>query len=329
MKKGKLFFAAAAATVGIAAYKNYQKKVNTRYSRDDEFPTGDAPETVVPGCLILEGGSLRSFYTAGVLDVLMQEGINLQTTIGVSAGSMMGCAYVAGQIGRCVKFNARNRYNFHYIGLGAEIENKSPFNFDFAFDDDNFEVPLNRERFFRKDRRYLAVATDCVNGSPLYFDRDECEDIFQAIRASSSLPVFSAMVPVEGYSCLDGGIADPIPIQWALDQGFEKIVVVRTRTRDFRKKPKGNTIVNSYRYQNYPKLQEALATQADRYNKTCDFLERLETEGRICVIAPEKTVTVSRIERDLEKLGDFYFEGVEETKEQLTKIKDYLEINVK
>lgn len=319
----------AAMLLGGAAtgYMHYRKKQQETYSRYDEIPRGYASKEITPGCLILEGGSLRGLYTAGVLDALMLSDLNFQTTIGVSAGSMMGFGYVAGQIGRAARFNLANRNNIHYVGLGAEIENKSPFNFDFAFDDQNTDEPFDHETFSNKDRDFYAVATDCTEGKARYFSKNDCSDIFAAIRASSSLPVASVMVDVGGARCLDGGCTDPIPVQWALDQGFEKIVVVRTREKTFRKgdKDKKEAFLIEKAYRDYPAFIDVMKRQHETYNAECDLVDELEKEGRIYVFAPEFPVTVSRLEGDLEKLGNLYFEGLDETLNHKDAILQYLE----
>ena len=127
-----------------------------------------AGEEITQGCIVLEGGALLGLYTAGVLDGLMLMGINMQTTIGVSAGAMFGMGYVSGQIGREAKFNLSNRFNQRYIGAGAEFYDHSFFSLPYLFDDSHYDEPFDAERFYKPERRFLAVATDCNTGQPAF-----------------------------------------------------------------------------------------------------------------------------------------------------------------
>ena len=159
---------------------------NKIFSGINELPSGEASDKITEGCLVLEGGAFRGVYGEGVLDALMEEGINLSCTIGVSAGAMNGLNYVSGQIGRSARFNLRYRHDQHYVGLPAVRNNGGLIGFDFAFEEYDKIDPLNKERFYDPKRRFLAVATNILTGKPEYFDRDTCSDIMRAIRASAS-----------------------------------------------------------------------------------------------------------------------------------------------
>lgn len=130
------------------------------------------------------------------------------------------------------------------------------------------------------------------------------------VRASSSLPFVTKISYVDGVPMLDGGIADSIPVQYALDQGYTNIVVVLTRNKGYRKRDTRMPIARFF-YRKYPALQEALRQRNAVYNRTMDLIERLEDEGRITVIRPEKPVVVSRTEKDVDKLRELYEEGYE------------------
>lgn len=296
------------------------------YSGIDRVPRKAAKETVTPGCMVLEGGSFRGLYTGGVLDLLMEEDINLTCTIGVSAGALNGFNYSAGQIGRSSRFNLSHRHDKQYVGVPALLHNKGIFGFDILFDDTRSGDPLDRRRFDDPNRRFVAVATDCQTGRPVYFEKGICSDIFQAIRASASMPVFSCMVPLDGKKYLDGGCSVNIPLLWALEQEFEKIVVVRTRDRSFRKSEEsgGLKTLQKMLYRRYPEFLKALWESTKRYNEECDLVDELERQGRIFVIAPSEPVTVTRLEKDMEKLGDLYWKGQKDAQVQLDALREYL-----
>lgn len=296
------------------------------YSGVHTLPKGDASEQVTPGCILLEGGSFRGLYTGGVLDRLMIEGINMQCTVGVSAGAMNGFNYAAGQIGRASRFNLAHRHDPNYVGWKALRKNKGIFGFDLVFDDTRNNDPFHLERFMRPDRRFIAVATDCITGEPAYLEKGICREMWRAIQASASMPVISKMVMVENHPYLDGGCSVAVPLDWALAEGFSKIIVVRTRDRDFRKSEESGKmeIIQKMLYRKYPQFLSGLLEANARYNVLCSRLEQMEKEGRIYVIAPSAPVTVSRLEKDVEKLGQLYWQGYEETGQQIRKIQEYL-----
>lgn len=303
-------------------------KVSSKiFSGLENLPEGRASDRVVPGCLVLEGGAFRGLYTQGVLDALMEAGINLQTVIGVSAGAMSGMCYVSGQIGRGARINLRYRHDDRYVGLRAFRRNRGLIGFDFVFFGMDDAYPFDEERFRDPNRRFLAAVTSCETGETLYFDRDSCGDIYQAVRASASMPFVSRPVEVDGIPCLDGGCGDDkIPVRWAMDQGFDKIVVVRTRERGYRiEADSGRSAAVARRfYRKRPLFAEKLAANNTAYNALVEEIEGLEEEGRIFVIAPSAPPEVGRVESDMEKLGALYYMGYHDARTCLPSLKAYL-----
>ncbi len=296
------------------------------YSRYMQLPLAQASDSITPGCLVLEGGAFRGVYSSGVLDVLMEEDINFSCTIGVSAGALNGVNYVAGAIGRSARVNLGFRHDRKYVGVSALLRSRSIIGYDFLFQETPQFLPLNMDRLMDPRRRFVVVATNCFTGETEYFEKGKCSDILLATQASASMPLVSRMVTVDGRPCLDGGCSVHIPIRWALEQGYEKIVVVRTRQRGFRRKEKDGRIERLEKrvYRNYPQFLEALQASKATYNRTCDLLDRLEQEGRIFVLAPMREVRVTRLEGDMEKLGNLYEEGRLETRTLLPKLREYL-----
>lgn len=294
------------------------------YSKLDTIPRGSAPDTITPGCIILEGGGFRSVYTGGVLDALMQKGINFETTIGVSGGAMYGFCYVAGQIGKASRVNLHYRHDPNYVGLGAELHRHAILDCDYAFNDLSRDEPLDEKRFYDPRRRFICAATDIWTGKPHYFEKGKCEDIFLAIRASSTIQYVSQPVAIDGRRYLDGACSDHIPLKWALEQGFRKIVIVRTRDRSYRRPDKPLSVWAKMLYHRYPCLLHSLATDAPQYNHLLDEIDKLENEGRILVIAPAEPLTIGKLEPDMEKLGDLYWEGYRDGELAVEKIQQYL-----
>ena len=194
---------------------------------------------------------------------------------------------------------------------------------DFLFNDYNAIEPFDEKTFFSPQRRFVAVATDCTTGKTAYFEKGKCRDIFSAIKASASMPYISPMVYVDGRPCLDGGCSCRIPYRWALHEGYEKIVVVRTREPEYRKKVSKRRH-RSQIYHRYPEFARRLANSSRAYNHQCEEILKLEEQGRIFVIAPSQKVTVGRLERDMNKLGDLYWLGYKDTMSRLDSLRSYL-----
>ena len=290
-----------------------------------KIPRKQAPDTIISGCIVLEGGGFRGMYTSGVLDCLMEQGINFSCTVGVSAGALNGLNYAAGQIGRSARFNLQYRWDSRYVGVQAYRANHGIIGFDFVLDEYNRFDPLNAEVFYRQDRRFVAVATSCLTGKAEYFEKGKCRELMKAVQASASIPYVSRPVEVEGVPCLDGGCADRVPFQWAVDQGYEKILVVRTRTRDFRAEPnpRASHVAKRF-YWRYPEFSQVLAETDEIYNRPCDRMEELEAQGRIFHLAPSEAPDVKVLEKDLGKLLSLYQLGYRDAQAQLPALRAYL-----
>ena len=297
-----------------------QEKV---YSGIDRIPGGKASEKLAPGCLVLEGGAFKGLYTQGMLDAFMLNDLNLQCVIGVSAGALAGANYVSGQIGRSARVSLTYRHDPRYVGLKALRHSRSIVDVGFLTEERGIYEPLDVERFNRPEQRYLAVATNCLTGEWEAFEKGKCSDIFLAARASATLPYLAPMVEIDGVPYLDGGCACKIPYQWALDNGFEKIIVIRTREVSFRKKNREDPLAERI-YRKHPKIMEKIKVMNQEANREFEEVEKLHSERRLMRLAPSREVTVSRLERDMEKLGDLYWLGYNDGMEKLADIRAYL-----
>lgn len=281
------------------------------------------------GALVLEGGSLRCVFTAGVLDVLTEQGIQLSYVNGVSAGTMAGMNYLSGQAGRMLRINQEYLHDKRYMGFESLVKKRLVFNFDFVFGELSKElIPFDYQGFFNSPQRFEVVATRCRTGKPEFFEKSECPEMIKAIQASCSMPLLSRMVTVDHKKYLDGGISLPIAYQRAMDLGYEKVVLILTRHRGFRKKPLDALTKRAYRryFEPLPNLLESLFEVPDRYNRMQEEIDELEASGRIFVIRPEKPVEVSRLERDVRKLEALHREGREIAERRAKELKTFLEI---
>lgn len=294
------------------------------YSKWEEIPNKLANDEIVEGCIVLEGGAWRGIYTQGVLDAMMEHGLNMQTTVGVSAGAMSGISYVSGQIGRSAKINLKYRLDQNYCGYKAMIEDHGITGFTYFFNELSNLIPLNEDRFNDSRRRFIAVATNIETGKAEYFENGKCSDIQKAIQASATVPYVSKPVEIDGKLYLDGGIADKVPYEFALKEGFEKIVVVRTRDKKYRKTFKKPVKLIDLEYKKYPNLRHQLLNETPKYNLLLDRMDVLEAQGRMFVIAPSEPLNVRRFENDMEKLGYLYELGYKDAMNQMDDLIAYL-----
>jgi len=277
--------------------------------------------------LVLEGGSLRCMFTAGVLDAFLDWKESFGCVAGVSAGSLSGINFVAGQRGRTERVNVRFVNDDRYLGMKSLLRHRSIFNFDFLFGEISDELePFNRETFLNSPTRYVAFTTDIQTGESVAHEKGVSEDILLAARASSSMPLLAPIVRVDGRLCLDGGMAMPVPYRWPMEQGYEKLVVVLTQAEGYRKKPVTGTMarVIARRYRRYPALVESLLTRPERYNAQREEIESLAREGKLFIIRPDRPVTVSRVEKDVGKLLSLYREGLRVAASQRGALMEYL-----
>lgn len=276
--------------------------------------------------LVVEGGALRGIHTAGVMDVLMRCNIYFPYVIGVSAGALNTFNYISHQIGRSADSLLHYIRDERYLNLKSIPNRKeSAFGFDFMFYGLQEYLPFDLETFNDPSQAFVVVATNLADGQPVYFRKGECSDIFKAGAASASLPLISPPVELDGYFCIDGGVADPIPFRKAMEES-EKVVVLLTRHRGFRKRtmPFAERETAKQLYKSSPQMLEAALSANDRYNDTLDLLEQMEEEGKLFVIRPSKEIDISLLERNTENLGRLYQEGVQDGESVLHALSEYL-----
>ena len=255
---------------------------------------------------------MRGVFTCGVLDNLMDRGIEFPYAIGVSAGACNGLSYMSHQRGRARFSNIDLLEKYHYIGFRHLLTKGNIMDFDLLFDEfPNRIIPYDYEAYARNGGRYEMVTTNCTTGCAEYLEeKSDPKRIIDIVRASSSLPFVTPISYVDGRPMLDGGISDSIPVVRATEQGFDNCLVVLTRNAGYRKSAKPS-FVPTFAYRRYPMLQEAIRHRNAEYNKQMELVERLESEGSITVIRPERPIEVGRMERDTRRLEALYDEGYE------------------
>ena len=270
--------------------------------------------------LVLEGGGLRGVFTCGVLDCFMDHCVRFPFIVGTSAGACNGLSYMSGQRGRARCSNIDLMDKYHYVGFKYLLTQGCIMDYKLLFEDFPEKIiPYDYEAYFSNPTRFVMVTTNCLTGKAEYLEeRSSADRVMSIVRASSSLPFVTKITYVDGVPMLDGGIVDSIPVKYALEQGYEDIVVVLTRNKGYRKKEGKMRAAKAF-YRKYPDLQKALYERNAVYNQTIDMIERLEEQGKITVIRPLKPVEVGRVEKDTAKLAALYDEGYEIAEQLLTK----------
>ncbi|WP_295758431.1 patatin family protein [uncultured Holdemanella sp.] len=275
--------------------------------------------------LVLEGGGFRGMYTCGVIDVFMENHIDFDQVVGVSAGAAFGCNIKSRQIGRALRYNKRFCRDPRYSGLKSFIKTGDLYNKEFAYGIvPTILDPFDTKTFKENPIRFTLVCTDIHTGKPIYheIENGDATDI-EWIRASASIPIVSKPVKLDGYELLDGGVSDSIPVNWMLERS-SKTVVVLTRDKSYRKKPMKYINLLKKAFKEYPKLQKALENRHIVYNETLDRIEQLEREGRIFVIRPSKPIACAMIEKDPNHLQEIYDVGRKDALNYLNDLKEYL-----
>ncbi len=293
------------------------------YSGIDRLPAGRATEAITKGCLVLEGGGWKGLYTLGVLDCMMEKGVNLSSIVGVSAGALSALGYVSGQIGWGAGIDLRYRHDRNYCGIGAFCRDRGVTGFSYLFDEILREHPIDEVRLNDPARRLAVSATNLETGEAEYFEKGSC-DLFRAVQASASVPYVTRPVMIDGVPYLDGGCAEKIPFRWAQATGEKKTVVVRTRELTYRRKP-GAPGIAGLIYRKYPAFVKALESANGEFNRTVDMLEQKAASDEIFLIAPSEPVTVSRFDGDMEKLGALYWLGYRDLERRYEELTAYLQ----
>ncbi|MDZ7671741.1 MAG: patatin family protein [Halanaerobiales bacterium] len=279
--------------------------------------------------LVLEGGGMRGAYTAGVLDVFLAKNLVFPYVIGVSAGANNGANFVARQFGRSKRIFIDHSQDNRYMGINNFLKDKSYFGMDFIFDTLPQKIdPFAYNVFYELPTTFKVVLTDCNKGKAEYISKKNYNPEFfvnKILRASSSLPLISKPVKVKDNKYLDGGIADPIPIKKAIDDGYRNNVLVLTREKNFRKsKPKTNLIFELL-LRKYPKVVKKLKQRHKHYNQRLEYINKLEREGKVFVFRPQNKVEINRLEQDQENLRNLYKRGYCETLSDIDNFKNWYE----
>jgi len=277
--------------------------------------------------LILEGGAMRGLFTAGVIDTFLEEKIEFDMTVGVSAGAAFGCNLKSKQKGRVLRYNTEYCKDKRYCSLYSLIKTGDLYGADFCYRELPEELDkFDTDTFSENKMDFYVVSTDIETGKPHY---TKCEkgngDDLMWFRASASMPLVSRIVEIDGKKYLDGGMSDSVPVKFAESIGYDKNVIVLTQPYDYiKKKNKAMPIVKRM-YKKYPKLVRIMEERHIVYNDTLDYIKKLESEGKAIVLRPEKKLEVGKIEKNPERLKKAWEEGRAVAQKNIEKIRKFYE----
>lgn len=280
--------------------------------------------------LILEGGGMRGIYTAGVLDFFIEKDIEVDIVIGVSAGSCHASSYLSKQYKRAYHATIDYIHDKNYLSFNNLIKTGSIFGMDFMFNTIPNQLNLyDYDTFNKSNTKFIAVATNCETGKPEYFELKDLKKDIIYMQASCSIPMFANIVEINNYKLLDGGVSDSIPIQYAINKGYEKNIVVLTRDVTYTKSKQKFTSLLNKKYKYYPNLIKAVENRHINYNESLKLVNNLSENGDALVIRPKNPVNVSQVEKNVAKLTALYEEGYNDAKQMCNQILEFIDKNKK
>lgn len=276
--------------------------------------------------LILEGGAMRGLFTAGVLDVMMENDLKFDGAVGVSAGAAFGCNYKSAQPGRVLRYNLRFCRDPRYCSIRSLIKTGDMFGAEFCYHElpDRLDV-FDTDTFSRSEMEFYVVCTDVTTGRPVYHRLDDGGySSLEWIRASASMPLASRIVDVDGYRLLDGGVSDSIPLKYFQSIGYTRNIVVLTQPKGYIKKKAGIIPAMKLLLGKYPGLIEAMEKRHEMYNEENDYVWHESEKGKTFVIAPDEKLPVGHVEHDPQNIRMVYEIGRNTAKQKIDEIKSFL-----
>ena len=275
--------------------------------------------------LILEGGAMRGLFTAGIMDVMMENELRPDGIVGVSAGACFGCNVKSHQAGRAIRYNKRFARDSRYCSLSSLLKSGDIFNAEFAYHIvPTLYDPFDNETFEADPMEFHLVCTDVLTGKAVYKNcKQGGQNFFDWVRASASMPVVSNVVEIDGYKLLDGGMADSIPLQYFENQGYNKNVVILTQPEGYIKKASKAMPLIRLALRKYPAVVEAMKNRHIMYNNQLKYVKEAENRGEILVIRPEKPIPIGHICHNPEQMQAAYDMGREHGEKYLEKIRNF------
>lgn len=268
---------------------------------------------------------MRGLFTAGIIDVMMEAGVEPDGLIGVSAGAAFGCNYKSRQPGRAVRYNMRFAKDPRYSGVRSFLKTGDYFNAEFGYhivpkQHDIFDV----ETFEQNPMAFIFVCTDVLTGKAVYHQMYHVTfDELEWLRASASMPLASKVVEVKGRQLLDGGVADSIPLEYFESIGYERNVVILTQPDGYVKEHNRLMPLMRIALRKYPNMIEAMDKRHLMYNQELEYVREAEREGRCLVIRPDEKLPIGHISHDPDEMRRVYDIGREMGNRYIERLKEF------
>ncbi len=264
--------------------------------------------------LVVQGGSMRSVYTTGVLDAFTALNFKpFDYYVAVSGGAMSLSYFLSGQFRTSFNIMRELSEDSKFINVKNIFTEEGLVNLEYLEKFTQKKYPLDVKRAFEfvKDKMFEVVATDMSNGEPVYL-KPGLKNWLRYLRASASLPFFSKGVcHIDGKKLMDGGWSDAIPVHRSIEKGATKIVVIRTLPKFHKENWSYFGVFGGWWHRNNPGLARRFSHDHIYYNEVVEFLNR-EHEGiDIYQIAPEKYLRTSSYSSSLQKIEDDYRLGLD------------------
>lgn len=261
--------------------------------------------------LIMEGGAMRGMFTAGVMDVMMENGLCFDGAIGVSAGAAFGCNYKSNQIGRVIRYNTAYCRDKRFCSIRSLIKTGDMYGADFCYREMPEELDIfDVDTYVKSPMEFYVVCTDVITGKAVYkkCEKADRNDLIW-MRASASMPLVSRIVRVDGFKLLDGGIADSVPLRYFESIGYTRSVIILTQPREYVKKKNKYLPLIRVALGKYPEVIKAVKNRHDVYNETLSYIREKEALGEVFVISPDEPLGIGSVERDKNELLRVYNNG--------------------
>ena len=278
--------------------------------------------------LVLEGGAMRGLFSAGVMDVMMEQGITFDGVVGVSAGAAFGCNYKSKQIGRAIRYNKLFAKDRRYCSIGSLIRTGDLFNARFAYHvvPERYDL-FDYKTFEENPMEFYVVCTNVVTGKAVYKKIEHGgHDTYEWIRASASMPAVSRIVKLDNLKLLDGGVADSIPLEFFQNKGYEHNIVVLTQPKGYVKEPNKLMPIMKVALRKYPNMIETMRTRHEMYNKQLEYIQQEEAKGHtlLLLIYPPEKLPIGHISHNPEEMQRVYDIGRETAKKMMPRIIEFM-----
>lgn len=263
--------------------------------------------------LIDVGGGMRGTFAAGVLEYCEENNINFDCCIGLSAGSNNLISFLAGQAKRNMRYYMEYAFRKEYSGLGCLFKTGSFLNLDYIYGtlaSSGGEDPLDYETFKNNPADFFVVAEEIETGDTKYFTKEDfSKDNYKVLSASCNIPILNRPVVIDGKKYYDGGFADSLPIEKALKEGCDKVVVILTRPLHIPRKPNRDRVFAKLLSLRFKKAAERLASRADEYNSKIDYVKKLQEEGKVLILSPDNIYGLDTLTKNKEAMLKLYNDG--------------------